>query len=412
MPHRKISRASPELINIIHKVSATCNITNFEHVIHFGSDDVDSNTDGYYKVSLKGYRDGQRVRWNYIIKWHCDPKRRSLFREAYKREVLFFNKIVPSYLEIQRSFRLIEGLKIKFPNCYYASAEWNEEVLVFASPYAQGFRLHDRLATLGLDHVSLVMKNLAKLHALSFVFEKYQPVEFEEIRKACSNDLQYSDVKLIPKSMITYYDASVNVVKDEKAKKLLKHYASYILQILNKSAMPIRRKHLVICHGDCWNNNVMYKFQKENPVDIMFIDNQLTRYASPVTDLSYYLYMSTDQQFLSAHYDRMVNLYYNNLSAILRQFNLEPNDFYPEHVFLQDLKDYSVLGLIEALVSMKIITALPEEAIKMAGLKYGDDYSEDGTYCNEDQTCNSYVERVNGVVNDFFNRKYSLDALI
>jgi hypothetical protein len=145
-------------------------------------------------------------------------------------------------------------------------------------------------------------------------------------------------------------------------------------------------------------------------VDVLFIDYQLIRYASPVTDIAYYLYMSTDQQFLTEHYERVINLYYSTLSAVLRQCNLDSKDIYPEHVFREHLEIYSVFGLIEALVSMKIITAVPEEALKMTEVKH--EFTEGGFCEDEAQTCSLYVDRVNGVVKDFFSRNYSLNAVL
>lgn len=149
-------------------------------------------------------------------------------------------------------------------------------------------------------------------------------------------------------------------------------------------------------------------FQSSKPVDVILFDYQLTRYASPVTDISYYLYMSTNGEFLKKHYDLIIEIYYGTLSAVLRQCDLEVDKVYPRSIFEKHLKDYSVLGLIEALVSMMIITAPYEEAIKMTEMKYE---HEDQEICeNGYQIRNEHADRVNGIVNDFFERNYSLNA--
>lgn len=126
-----------------------------------------------------------------------------------------------------------------------------------------------------------------------------------------------------------------------------------------------------------------------------------------MTDISYFLYMSTDRSFLSANYDRILDIYYNTVSAVLRQCNLDIEDVYPKRVFYKHLKDYSVFGLIEALVSMKIITADVDEAMKMTGQICKEKLPED---LSENQSL--YIERVNGVVDDFFERGYSLNAVL
>lgn len=144
-------------------------------------------------------------------------------------------------------------------------------------------------------------------------------------------------------------------------------------------------------------------------MDSILVDFQLARYASPVTDLSYFFYMSTDRKFLDEHYDRLIYMYYVTLSAILRQCNLKVEEIYPKSVFEKHLSTYAVYGLVEALISMKIITAAPEEAIKMTELRYlhPDDLCQ---YELENQCL--YIERVNGVVDHFFARKYSLSGVL
>lgn len=95
------------------------------------------------------------------------------------------------------------------------------------------------------------------------------------------------------------------------------------------------------------------------------------------------------------------------MSAVLRQCNLDVEDVYPKRVFDKHLKEYSVFGLIEALVSMKIITADGEEATKMNGQMCMEEMPE-----NLSPNRSLYVERVNGVVTDFFERGYSLNAVL
>lgn len=94
------------------------------------------------------------------------------------------------------------------------------------------------------------------------------------------------------------------------------------------------------------------------------------------------------------------------MGAVLRQCDLDVEDIYPKSVFDKHLREHSVLGLVEALVSMKIITADSEEAIKMIQMNTKE--------LPEDVSPNQslYVERVNGVVNDFFKRGYSLHAVL
>ncbi|CAD0201318.1 unnamed protein product [Chrysodeixis includens] len=408
MPLRKISRLEQDFIDLIYKLAEISNIELTEYIVKFGCEDIDSFLTGLFKVDLTGIRDGQKIKRQVLLKWHPEAKMRSCFRECYKREVVFYQHIMPKFLNIQNDFKNIEGLKIKFPNCIYASSEYDKETIATLVLRDTGFRLRNRLDKPDVDHVALVMKNLAKLHALSFALEKTNPKDFEEITRLCHKDVQYSNPGSVPKSMRSYYDASVDLVIDPVAKKELRKVAPEILNILYRCVQA--NPHSTICHGDCWNNNMIFKYKGFKPVDVIFFDYQLTRYASPVTDISYYLYMSTDGEFLRKHYSFIIEIYYGTLSAVLRQCDLDVDEIYPRSIFEKHLKDYSVLGLLEALVSMMIITAPYEEAIKMTEMKY--EHEDEEIYENGYQNHNEYADRVNGIVNDFFERNYSLDALL
>lgn len=143
-------------------------------------------------------------------------------------------------------------------------------------------------------------------------------------------------------------------------------------------------------------------------MDVILIDYQLSRNASPVTDIAYFMYMSTEKELREKHYETLLEIYYGTLAAVLRECNLNVDDIYPRHIFKSHLLKYSVFGLVEALISMMIITAPSEEALKMTEINYQFANEEFYEYQHE----NWFSERLNDVVNDFFSRNYSIDAVL
>lgn len=119
------------------------------------------------------------------------------------------------------------------------------------------------------------------------------------------------------------------------------------------------------------------------------------------------MYMSTEKELRGKHYETLLEIYYGTLAAVLRECYLNVDDIYPRHIFKSHLQKYSVFGLVEALISMMIIIAPSEEALKMTDIN--------NQFANE-EFCeyhkNWFGERVNGLVEDFFSRNYSIDAVI
>ncbi|XP_012550911.1 uncharacterized protein LOC101746639 [Bombyx mori] len=409
MPTRKKSKLHQDFIEVIYKLADLLNLKEIDYVVNYGSDEIDSFSSGTNKVELSGYVDGQKVKQKLIVKWRPINDYRDHFRESYKREYIFYQYIGPKYLEIQRNFNVIEGLKLKILNCIYASAEYDKESIVVRDLDGQRYKFHNRFSEIDLDHVSLVVKNLAKMHALSFVWARTDPTEFLKIRNLCSKDVQYSDVSRVPNHMKFYYDTSVNVVSDLVAKEELKALSSDIFSILHECTLPVEN-YGAFCHGDCWTNNAIFKYTGRRPIEVILVDYQLGRYASPATDLSYFLYMSTSGEILFKHYDRVLDIYYGTLTAVLRQCNLDINDVYPKSIFTEHLQRYSVFGLIEALISMLIITSPTEKALQ---LTEATDHPPRELNCGKDcPYMTGYVKRVNDVVKHFFERKYSLRSVL
>lgn len=260
MPHRKISRCPQDFINIIYKLAERFQFQNIDYVVEFGSEDIDCFLNGIYKVTIKGDRNGHKLKRSIIIKWHPDQNIRYCYRMSYIREFIFYQYFVPTFVQIQNEFKIIEGLKIKLPNCVLASIEPNQETIAVMGLQEYGYRLHNRFYKKDLNHVGLTMKYLGKLHALSFVFAHKYPKEFKNVVGMIDKDVQYSDPDKVSKFVRCYYEDSVSVISDLAAKEKLKELGPDILSVLNKSTQPVS-SYSCFCHGDCWNNNILYKFK-------------------------------------------------------------------------------------------------------------------------------------------------------
>lgn len=72
----------------------------------------------------------------------------------------------------------------------------------------------------------------------------------------------------------------------------------------------------VVCHGDLWLNNLMFRSQ---PEEVIFFDLQAMRRTSPVFDILHFIYTSTRRQLRDVHTDTLLAAYVEALRKELTQ---------------------------------------------------------------------------------------------
>lgn len=258
---------------------------------------------------------------------HCGPivkKQRYLF--------CLLNQFLSQVLPILKEFQQLNGANIElndfsgYPECYESHVAERNECLFLEDLTTKGFSMIDRRnETISAEHVNLVMKSIGKLHAISFALRDQQPEKFREIVLPLTDLFMNQESELFK-------------VQFEKMKScvlgcLSADNDSFLIERLNrlyeKSNFEIAAECVngalaepygVVCHGDCWTNNTMFKYDETNkPTDVCLVDWQILRYCSPVTDLVYYIFLCTTKEMRDVHYDTFLSTYYESLSSHLRR---------------------------------------------------------------------------------------------
>jgi len=94
---------------------------------------------------------------------------------------------------------------------------------------------------------------------------------------------------------------------------------------------------LVGCHGDCWENNLHFKYDEETgiPVEVILMDFQIFQEACPTTDIAYFLFTSASRTIRKEHEDDLLQLYHKTVCDLLESLGWET---WPEFT-LENLKE-------------------------------------------------------------------------
>lgn len=77
----------------------------------------------------------------------------------------------------------------------------------------------------------------------------------------------------------------------------------------------------VICHGDLWINNLMFRYDTNGKVNhVKFVDLQTVRYTNPVCDILMFLYSSTEKDVRFKYMDQLIRIYHESLVSRLHDY--------------------------------------------------------------------------------------------
>lgn len=214
----------------------------------------------------------------------------------------------------------------EYPKCHGTIDIDLSECLFFEDLNQRSFSILDKSTeVITVDHANLVMKTLAKFHAISFALKDQQPEKFAEL----TSNLVEIFLQAQDDVFKQYYNNQAKSALDTVANDDDIEYYTKLKNFFKRDALDIMIETLnvenigstaVIAHGDAWQNNIMFKYDKNGkPIEISLLDWQIARHASPISDLVYFLFCCTTKELRDAHYKDFLQLYHDTLSAHIRR---------------------------------------------------------------------------------------------
>lgn len=232
-------------------------VDEYEFECSAGSNKGDNFLGIIYRVTVKA----KSKKFNLIVKLPPQNARREQCgsRFFFLRESEFYENVCAIY----RAFQLSKGVKIEtegffeIPFCYKSMTEEPFEALFLEDLKEKGFEVANRKETFSREQVLLVIKILAKMHAIFYAI-KEQKAEHVEKYFTLSDAFagSYSDKKSLTYAWIrTQINLALTLIEKQEESDL-KQKALTVLQrdyfeqfnelVDGQSAHPFA----VLCHGD------------------------------------------------------------------------------------------------------------------------------------------------------------------
>ncbi|XP_023307518.2 uncharacterized protein LOC111689277 [Lucilia cuprina] len=243
-----------------------------------------------------------------------------------------------------------------------------DAVLVQENLQTSGFKAGNRHKPFDLQHTKLILREMAKYHALPIALRLKKPEEFNKyirpyFRKFNMNNGMSPEVK--NQMEVELYQEVANATNNnancvERVKELMQEYDSFV-------AKPDKEDDLFtsIEHCDMWINNLMIQYDEHSqPSKVKFVDFQIAQYESCVHDIIFLLFSSVETSVLEYHVDELLQLYYQTFIECLKSVNVCTEE-YSFVGFMKEIHNCAPIEICHALFMTKIILAdnstIPED---------------------------------------------------
>ncbi|XP_050295021.1 uncharacterized protein LOC126735132 isoform X2 [Anthonomus grandis grandis] len=253
---------------------------------------------------------------------------------VFNREYETYSKILPELANFQAQHK-ISAPFTAFPQFYGGSTHEGKETILMEDLTFKGFKCHEKYDD-GMDfnHMSLMFKEYAKLHAASLALGYKDPDKFKKLTSSIEENIirkvENEDPKTFKILEQIVIDMGKRVVNGNKNADLAQKKYSEIFPEFWKTFLENSMEQIfVISHGDCHPNNMFFLYKdcaKVNPQKMCLIDWQLSAKETPIHDLSFALFSSASKEALS-RCDDLFRIYHKSLSQNLREFECDPEQF-------------------------------------------------------------------------------------
>ncbi|OXU23667.1 hypothetical protein TSAR_001745 [Trichomalopsis sarcophagae] len=296
---------------------------------------------------------------------------------AFKKEIYFYTKIAPAFLQLQMNSGIAENELIKLVPQFYggrmglAGGEKfdSQASIVLENLNYSGYSTKDRIAGMDLEHMEYGTRELAKLHAIACGYRVLNPKDFAETI-APGLVPAHNDVAM--QCVIEMINKAVdNLKKMDDAKPYMDKVfkTQELCEKTEKENKPPIERWCTFVHNDFWVNNMMYRYSNNNKIlGMKMVDFQLSACDYGMKDLIFFLISSAKKEIIDNNLNDLITLYYETFIDTLKSLKVDTKDF-PREEFDRLLKECAPLKFPQCIMMIQVIKATRGSAPDVNSIK-------------------------------------------
>ncbi|CAL4073280.1 unnamed protein product [Meganyctiphanes norvegica] len=273
----------------------------------------------------------------------------------YIKEIKFYTEVLPL---LNSSLKSVWQPALRIPKCIHVSSEEQIALMILEDLRPRGFKMFERKKGLDIQHTKLALAELARLHASSIILHR-------NINEILSDKFDFlkatttveDEMKTIFQGNVTTAIMMLDKIGGYKnVISWLKNILPTVDEIYTSSIAPAPPFE-VLCHGDCWNNNLLFRYDDSGqPVEVQLVDLQASFVSSPAVDINYLLYTSLSGDVRNGNISSFLSIYHNAFKKVLKA--AETKIPFTKVELLQEFRKRNIFGL---LMGMNIACSIVSE---------------------------------------------------
>lgn len=181
--------------------------------------------------------------------------------DVYVAEMFAYTDIIPAFYRLNDEFKVPSEERFLTANFYKGLNEEFKEIIILKDLSDDGFIMSNKRTPLDYDHAALVLQNMARIHAGSFVMREKYPKQFSKLTDHIPKEANFGEqmMSMLENIARTY----LHRIECPKNKSKLDSFLGKTKErFYEKLDSSLSEPYNVICHGDSWNNNMLFKYNK------------------------------------------------------------------------------------------------------------------------------------------------------